>query len=299
MTRRKHHRSTQLWFFAAAACLAALALQAAAQTAAAPSSAEPAYVPTMTFDVASVRQSEPGYSYTVSGFFTPHTSTFRATNFQIENLISFAYGLDSWSQIVAVPDSFQGAKFNVQAKADDAADQKLATLSGEQQWLEQRHMLLVLLAERFHLQAHWETKEGEIYNLVSKNRSKMRESNGAPPSDEDVKFFHGHRIPPIYQRNNSQNGYDFVGHACSIEMLAKTLTSQLGRPVVDKTGLTGKYDFVLSYHRTRESAQDENDPNLPPPLETAVQDQLGLKLEPAKGPVSHLIIDHLEKPTDN
>jgi uncharacterized protein (TIGR03435 family) len=256
----------------------------------------------MTFDVASVRQSEVGYSYTVSGFFTAHTSTFRATNFQIENLISMAYGLNGYYQISGVPGSFQGAKFNVQAKADDAADQKLATLTGEQQWLEQRHMLLVLLAERFHLQAHWETKEGEIYNLVSKNRSKMRETSGAPPSEDEMKRFHGHAAPAIYQRNGSQTGYDYVGHACPIGVLADALTAQFGRPVIDKTGLAGKYDFVLSYHRIRESEADNDatsDPNLPPPLETALQDQLGLKLEAAKGPVSHLVIDHLEKPSEN
>ena len=283
-----------------------MALQASAQGAglppASPSADAPPYVPTMTFDVASVRQSQVSSSYTVSGFFTPHTSTFRATNFQIENLISLAYGLVGWYQISGVPDSFLRAMFNVQAKADDAADEKLARLTGDEQWLEQKHMLQVLLAERFHLKAHWETKEGEIYNLVAKNRAKLRETGNAPPSDEDVKVFHGHPVPPLYQRNNSQNGYDFVGHGCPMETLAKTLTGQFGRPVVDKTGLTGKYDFVLSYHRIREADDDHeanNDPNLPPSLESAVQDQLGLKLEPSRGPVRRLVIDHLEKPTEN
>jgi len=87
-----------------------------------------------------------------------------------------------------------------------------------------------------------------------------------------------------------------------METLAKTLTAQFGRPVNDKTGPTGKYDFVLRYYQIRESDRDNEtstDPNLPPALEIAVQDQLGLKLEPAKGPVTHLVIDPLEKPTDN
>jgi uncharacterized protein (TIGR03435 family) len=282
--------------------LAALALPAAAQTApspAAPPSAEPAYVPTMTFEVASVRQSQTGYSYTVSGFFTPHTSTLRVTNWSIENLLSMAYGLNGFYQISGVPDSFRRVVFNVQAKANDEADEKLSKLSGDQQWLEQQHMVQVLLAERFHLQAHWETKDGEIYNMMSKGRTKLREANGDPPSDEESKAFGGRPIPPLYQQGDSRNGFDFVAHGCSMETLAKMLTAQFGRPVVDKTGLAGKYDFVLRYYRTRESERDDNDPSLPLPLETALQDTLGLKLEPAKGPVSHLVIDHVEKPTEN
>jgi uncharacterized protein (TIGR03435 family) len=87
-----------------------------------------------------------------------------------------------------------------------------------------------------------------------------------------------------------------------METLATALTAQFGRPVHDKTGLTGKYDFLLRHYQIRESDRDNEtntDPNLPPSLESAVQDQLGLKLEPAKGPVTNLVIDHLEKPTDN
>jgi uncharacterized protein (TIGR03435 family) len=117
-----------------------------------------------------------------------------------------------------------------------------------------------------------------------------------------VERFGGRPAPPLYQRGNSEEGFDFIGHACSIEALAAALTAQFGRPVNDKTGLTGKYDFVLRYYQIRESDRDNEtntDPNFPPSLETAVQDQLGLKLEAAKGPVTYLVIDHLEKPTDN
>lgn len=299
MSRRIRRYPAQFVLMAASVWMTA-AIPAAGQGgtgAAASSSADAAYVPTMTFEVASVRQSEVSNSYTVSGFFTQHTGTFRVTNWSIENLISIAYGLNGFGQLSGVPDSFHLAKFNIQAKAGDEADEKLAKLPREQQWLEQRHMIEVLLAERFHMKAHWETKEGDIYNLVSKGRAKLRETNGAPPSDDD-----GHPVPPLYQRNGSVNGYDYVGHACPMDALVEALTAQFGRPVADKTGLTGKYDFVLSYHRIRESEGDtdaNSDPHIAPPLEIAVQDQLGLKLEPAKGPVTKLVIDHLEKPTEN
>lgn len=199
----------------------------------------------------------------------------------------------------AVPDSFRHAMFNIQAKADDTADQRLATLSGQQQTLEQQHMVQAMLADRFRLKAHWEAQEGEIYNLVAKRRGKLHESNGEPPGADEAKQNGGHPMPPLYQRGDSRNGFDFVAHECPIETLVHVLAGQFGHPVVDKTGLTGKYDFVLGYYGTRDSDRDDKESNPLPPLETAIQDQLGLKLEPAKGPVAVLVIDHLEKPSEN
>ena len=77
------------------------------------------------------------------------------------------------------------------------------------------------------------------------------------------------------------------------------LSSQFGRPVVDKTGLTAKYDFLLAYQGAtdRDRKPDDTDPTLP--LDQATPQQLGLRLEPAKGPIQVLVIDHVEKPTEN
>jgi uncharacterized protein (TIGR03435 family) len=82
-------------------------------------------------------------------------------------------------------------------------------------------------------------------------------------------------------------------------MLAKILTAQFGRPVIDKTGLTGKYDFVLKYRGRwdRDRNADDSDPT--PPMDRALQEELGLKVEAAKGPSKVLVIDHLEKPSEN
>jgi uncharacterized protein (TIGR03435 family) len=81
--------------------------------------------------------------------------------------------------------------------------------------------------------------------------------------------------------------------------LAETLARQFSRPVVDKTGLKGKYDFTLHYHDARLSDRSADDQDPTPPLDMAIQDQLGLKLEPAKGPIQLLVIDHIEKPSEN
>ncbi len=300
MAKRKEGTIQKPWLVAAG-CLATAVLQAAAQSGAPPaaSSPSPAYVPTLTFDVASIRQSETAYSYSVSGYFSPHSSTLRVTNFNIENLLHLAYGSDRYYQISGVPDSFRRVMFNIQAKADDSADERLAKLNNKQQTLEQQHMVQALLADRFHLKTHWETQEGDVYNLVTKNRARLHESKGEPPSPDEAKNFGGHPIPPLYQRGDSRNGFDFVAHECPIETLVHVLAGQFGRPVADKTGLTGKYDFVLRYYGTRDSDREDNEANPLPPLETAIQDQLGLKLEPAKGPVAVLVIDHLEKPSEN
>jgi uncharacterized protein (TIGR03435 family) len=74
---------------------------------------------------------------------------------------------------------------------------------------------------------------------------------------------------------------------------------QFGHPVFDKTGLTGKYDFTLRYHGTRLSDRKADDMDPVQPLDVAIQDQLGLKLKRTKGPVQILVIDHIEKPSEN
>lgn len=259
--------------------------------------ASEAYVPTLTFDVASIRESPVADSYSVSGSFWPHTSDFRATNLNIRNLLAMAYGI-RWDQMSGLPD--WRAMFNIQAKSDSDTDQHLAKLSKAQETLEQRHMLQTLLADRFNLKVHWETREGPTYNLVvSKHGPKMKEATGGPPSPEEIKVWGDKPIPALYQKGNSQAGFDFIAHACSMRDIAEMLAGQFGRPVSDKTGLTGKYDFTLRYRGTHVTDRSAEDMNSAQPLDIAIQEQLGLKLLPAKGPVQILVVDHIEKPSKN
>jgi hypothetical protein len=123
------------------------------------------YVPTLTFDVASIRQSPVADSYSVSGFFSPHSSSFRATYLDDMNLVAMAYDV-RWDQISGMPDS--RAMFNIQAKSDSVADERLGGLSKDEEKLEQQHMLQRLLADRFKLKVHWETRE----------RSRLRSTGG-------------------------------------------------------------------------------------------------------------------------
>lgn len=252
----------------------------------------------MTFAVASIRESPYANSYVVSGGFVA-PGAFRVTNFDMRNLLYSAYGFSEFYQISVIPFPMDRAMFNIEAKADDVADAKLAKLTRQQLSLEQQHMVQLLLADRFHLKMHWATKEGDVYDLVVRNPSRLHESKGAPPSPEELQGFGDRPIPALYQQGDSDSGFDFVAHGCTIADIVDMLALQFSRPVVDKTGLQAKYDFVLHYYGTRASDRDPSDTNPLHPLDEAIQDQLGLKLEPAKGPVRTLVVDHVEKPSAN
>jgi uncharacterized protein (TIGR03435 family) len=285
----------------ALAVSASLGQSGAATTPTSTLAANAPYVATMTFDVASVRENKnvDGIAgFTMTGWFVPHTTTLRAINWTIENLIGVAYGADQ-HQIVGVPKWPWPTVFVIEAKGDGEADAKLAALTGELQWAEQQHMLQALLEDRFKLRTHWETKEGDIYNLVvAKGGPKLGAAGSMPPSANELKMLGGRPAPPLIQKNDGE-GYDFIAHACSMDLWVRMLTPQFQRPVVDKTGLTGKYDFVLKYKGRwdRDRSADDMDPT--PPMDRALQEELGLKVEAAKGPVKVLVIDHVEKPSDN
>ena len=145
---------------------------------------------------------------------------------------------------------------------------------------------------------HWETREGDVLNLVlAKNGPKLQPAGSMPLvpkefTDKDGKPY------PIHQQN-AESGYQYIGHSCPMDLLRSILAAQFGRPVIDKTGLAGEYDFIVKYRGRFDSdrSADDTDPTLP--LDSAIRDQLGLQVEKAKGPVRVLVIDHIEKPTEN
>lgn len=266
-----------------------------------PSSANAPYIATMTFDVASLRENKDAdraAGFTMSGRFMPHTAQLRIENWDIENLVSYAYGVDQ-NQTVGFPKWPYPTLFVIEAKGDPEADAKIAALNKEQEHAEQQHMLQALLEERFQLKTHWETKKGDVYNLVqAKGNSKLVAADLIPPSKDELTRFGDRPIPTLYQKNDGQ-GYAFIAHRCPMAEFVGMLTAQFGRPVIDKTGLTDKYDFVVTYKGRwdRDRPADDLDPK--PPLDRALQEQLGLKVEAAKGLVKMLIIDHIDKPSQN
>jgi uncharacterized protein (TIGR03435 family) len=203
---------------------------------------------------------------------SPHVSIARDpgrltyTNITVRVLIREAYGLKVYP-LSRGPDALSTGRYDVIAKVSPDA-------SKEQRML----MLRALLAERFKLVVHRETKELPIYTLVAgKDGPKVRAvaNDGSAPE------------------TGSAGGHQIKAHHISMKLLAATLQAWIGDTVVDATGLTGLYDLNLDFN------VDESTSSEGPTVFEAVQRQLGLKLESGKGPVEVVAIDHVEKPSAN
>ncbi len=194
----------------------------------------------------------------------------------VAGLIMWAYNLKNYQVSFAPSVSPPDVNYDISAKAEGDA---LPTRE------EFRQMLQTLLADRFNLKVHREMKEMPVYALVvGKNGPKFKES--APDA-----AFTG------YGGVNGRNQYMKQTKA-TMEDLAGALGIFADRPIVDKTGLTGTYDYRVDAtpdFRLHNGSEDLNDID----IFRAVQEQLGLKLEPQKAPVEILVVDHIEKPSGN
>ena len=254
---------------------------------------EPGYTPTLTFDVATIRLSPPPDAhFHVSVSSPPHSSRFEATNLPIKALLQIAYGFDA--PVVDAPDWVTQTFYDIQARSDEAADAKLAKLTDNEVRLEKRNAIRVLLAERLDLKTHLETRNSSIYNLVIVKGGIKMQTVPAPPPPAN-----GEASPPPppanVQAHGSQHGLEFVGSNASMRAISGALSSMVEAPVVDKTGLIGTYNYTLQFGRP----WSEHDPESWPSIFTAVQEQLGLKLEAVHESVPNLVVDHITKPTEN
>jgi len=281
------HRIAQRSLGVLSALVFGICLHALAQ---APIVDEPGYKPTLTFDVAVIRLAPPpDANFHVSVSSPPHSSRFEATNLPIKALIQIAYGFDA--PVVGAPDWVANTFYDINARSDEAADARLAKLTDNEVRLEKRNAIRVLLAQRLGLQTHLETRNSFIYNLVlAKGGLKMQAVPRPPDGDAPA------TPPPAdVQAHGSRHGLEFIGTNASMRAIAGALSSMVEAPVVDKTGLNGTYNYTLQFGREWSA----NDPDGWPSIFTAVQEQLGLKLEGVHEPVPNLVIDHITKPTEN
>jgi uncharacterized protein (TIGR03435 family) len=244
-----------------------------------------------TFDVASVKR-EAGI---VSGvtFAGRPGGTLTVINNPLTNVIDNAYGIRRY-QLIGGPDWINSDRYNIQAKAGGDTPREELML-----------MLQSLLEDRFKLKVHRETKELPIYVMTTaKGGLKVQ-----PAPDGSCVAFDPRNPPrpapgqprPAFCGNNliRQNSWN----ATSIGMpeAAAALVGLLGRNVVDKTGVAGKFDIHLEW--TPDQAPAGADGVAPDgsavSLFTALEEQLGLKVESSRGPVDVLVIDHVERPTED
>ena len=195
----------------------------------------------------------------------------------LRDLMMTAYGLRE-SQIQGGPEWARSTRFDVTAKRVNQAD----ALPEEQL----RAMLQSLLAERFQLSVHWESKDHvPAYNLtVAKSGPKF------PISQEPARR--------IQKRSGAGERYVTMTKA-SMPVLLNILTNALGRPISDQTNLTGEYDISLKWTSEEALLTGSNKQSNLPPLTVALQEQLGLKLTTTKGTLGILAIDRAEKPGPN
>jgi len=224
------------------------------------------------FEVATVRITGPSSDgHTHINY--PPGDRFSATNITLLALMQWAYNMPE-KQILEGPPWLASNRFDFQAKADT---DEIKGLTPEQDRDLKRRMVQALLAERFHLTLHQETRTLSAYDLiVAKGGSKLQLTKSSGKS--------------IGTSRTHLNG-----EGLTMTLIAEELSRITGRVVVDKTNLTGRYDFKLAWTPDDVPATD----NSAPSLFTAVQEQLGLKLEPAKEAAPVLVIDHVEPPTPN
>lgn len=223
----------------------------------------------VAFDVVSIKSSDPkslGFSI------RPKPNQFMVRGASIKFLIGYAYHLHDF-QISGLPAWAKTARFDIDAKMDDESIGISDRAQGEK-LLEER--LQTILIDRFHLSAHESNQPLAVYRLeVENGGSKLRHSH-------------------------TNTGYTsstglLVCSDTTMESLASMLSDELNEIVLDKTGLTGSYEFSLKWTPAYLQTEDSADPG----IFTSLKEQLGLRLVPAKEPVPVLTIDGIQQPSGN
>lgn len=276
----------------------------------------------LAFEVASVKPAAPVTGIAAimfrmrGGPGTADPGQITYTNMSLQRLLIVAYDLKREYRLSG-PGWMDNEKFDIVAKVPEGATREQVNV-----------MIQNLLAERFGLIAHHETRDIAGYEMVvAKSGPKLKESPGGPSAAAEAVGGGPPRVTTQKDKDGLtelppgttggltipvRNGMRYSARNQALSQLTGHLENPLGRPVVDKTGLTGKYDFNLTYGRDQRTmanvitdgqppapATDDSSDG-PPDLFTAMQEQLGLKLESKKVPIDVMVIDRLEKaPTAN
>lgn len=234
-----------------------------------------------SFDVATIKPTAPDWK--AGRFIRMQGAEYVARNHTLKTLVAAAYNL-SPRAISGGPSWVDSDHYDIFAKPPGSVRPNFD---------EQTNMLRKLLAERFNLTFHREPKELPVYALtIAKSGPKLKEGTVPPEGQQPLVIVIGPSGVWLPARNAT------IGEFTSVMQRAA-----LDRPVLDRTGLTGRYDFKLAWTPTESQfggiAPRESPESTEPDLFTAIQQQLGLKLEATRGPVDVLVIEQAERPTDN
>jgi uncharacterized protein (TIGR03435 family) len=255
--------------------------------------------PLPSFDVATIRPSKADSLRTVRS-----ASELQMLDVTARYLMEQAYNIPwtngSKDRIRGGPGWIDSDPYDVDAKIAPEAAATLEQMPEEQRRRQMNLRLQALLADRLKLKLHFETRQEPIFAIVTgKNGSKL--TPAAPSADNQL----GQGISVRYNAQSAQ----MTAKGATLANLANWLTgySEMGgQTVVDQTGLTQRYDFVLNWtpERSFANGQQGGEPESPadtggPALFTALQEQLGLRLVNTKGPVEIIVVDSIERPTEN
>ncbi len=225
------------------------------------------------FEVATIKQSKPDDHAVGHDARGRHVTV---ENYTVNQMIGFAYGVHR-TQLEGGPSWLDEQHYDIDGVAD---------VAGKPNDMQMKAMIRRLLADRFQLTIHHDKKRLSVYAItVGKGGAKLTKSLGDPNGLPDV------------EGNGDSTGLEAKFTNYSMADLARSLQAMgQERPVVDQTGITGRYDFKLKWWP---DASQNPAPNAAPVLSTALQEQLGLKLEATKAIVDVIVIDHVEQPSAN
>jgi uncharacterized protein (TIGR03435 family) len=257
-------------------------------------------------------------------------SSYRIQNLTLRRIIRVAYGAASDAQLTGGPDPLLDSRWDVNAKIDDNDYSQMQKLPRDDRSRQLQLMLQALLADRFQLKVHIETKTLPLFDLVvAKGGAKLQPSPPDPPAPADSASANPASAnrsdqhaapapadPPAAQRHqgisvhSDSHKAEMTATEASLDGLINTLANRPeidGRLVVDKTGLTGKFDWTMHWQPQNMSATvAEGGSKLPvdpeadgPSLFTALKEQLGLELKSEKGPVEIVVVDSADPPSPN
>jgi uncharacterized protein (TIGR03435 family) len=251
------------------------------------------------FEVISVKQD---LSETVPPSMSYQAGRFTARNFSLGRLINNAYGPQ---KVIGAPNWYSSERFDVDAKVEESLAQELQKLPFDKQLGQVMLMLQSALEDRFQLKLSHESRDLPVYVLVVAKGGAKLTPTALPPNDPD------HPADPEIRRPKVPEPGQFIATGAPIASILGTVSRELGGEIVlDQTGLKGEYDFTLKWTPgaglPTSAANNNQDPAtapLPDPsgtsIFTALQEQLGLKLETKKAPVDVLVITHVERPSGN
>jgi bla regulator protein BlaR1 len=252
-----------------------------------------------SFEVVSIRGYKSGYWPTSPSSLEPSFTAdgFTWKNAQTQGLITYAYDLrDPKLQVGLIPGApkwIRSEWFDIRARFSDSDIEKMSKMKSVEREAYRRRLIQSLLADRFKLQAHLVSKEGLAYELVVMKGGPKNMKIATPGGPEGI---------------NAVDSGDLQYYGTPLEALLMILPQMLqDSPVIDKTGLTGKYDFELKWARDAETWRPTGPGSAPeaptdgsrPSIFKALEEELGLKLLPVKTERKGIAIDHIERPSPN